>query len=248
MTALLPLWVASSVAGTVGLPVTASVGLVGVLAALGSKSQKSNESCGDADKGTKLDSTEVAQESETSTAIEEEEQPKVCLSHALSSFTPRCHPIDQDITGATWDTVYPSRQPSQVVAEAAVTQAALTQQQGLPKQRSQRYRKLVHGLSARLSTLCHPACLAPKTGHTAAAQRAAKQTAAGKAVSWRGRGGKQPKLDMLRTASSLQQRISIVASSASGQRAAQGAIAAFHVPSRHLSSKRKQGPWIAHLC
>lgn len=68
--------------------------------------------------------------------------------------------------GATWDTVYPSRQPSQVVAEAAVTQAALTQQQGLPKQRSQRYRKLVHGLSARLSTLCHLACLAPKTGHT----------------------------------------------------------------------------------
>lgn len=43
MAALLPLWVASSVAGTVGLPVTASVGLVGVLAALGSKRQKSNE-------------------------------------------------------------------------------------------------------------------------------------------------------------------------------------------------------------
>lgn len=41
MAALLPLWVASgAVAGTVGLPVTASVGVVGILAALSSKSQK----------------------------------------------------------------------------------------------------------------------------------------------------------------------------------------------------------------
>lgn len=49
----------------------------------------------------------MAQESETSTAIEEEEQPKVCLSHALSSFTPRCHPIDQDITGAQFASFLP---------------------------------------------------------------------------------------------------------------------------------------------
>lgn len=76
----------------------------------------------------------------------------------------------------------------------------------------------------------------------AAAQRAAKQAAAGRAVSRRGRAPKHPKLDMLRTASSLQQRISVLASSATGQRAAQGAIAAFHMPSRHLSPpKRKQG-------
>lgn len=80
---------------------------------------------------------------------------------------------------------------------------------------------------------------------TGAAQRAAKQAAAGRAVSRRGsRGLRQAKLDMLRTASSLQQRISIVASSATGQRTAQGAIAAFHVPSRHLAPpKRKQGAW-----
>ncbi|EIE22156.1 hypothetical protein COCSUDRAFT_66482 [Coccomyxa subellipsoidea C-169] len=225
MATLLPLWVASgAVAGTVGLPVTASVGVVGILAALSSRSQKRIEGEGADREGAKAGSPELAENDLTDSAEAEDEQNKVCLSHALSSFTPRCHPLDQETSGVTWDTLYPSRQPSQLLGEGAAMPAALTQAQqpGLPKQRSQRYRKLVTGLSARLSTL-YPACLAPKTSNTGAAQRASKQAAAGNAVVRRGRGGSHTKLDLLRTASSLQQRISVVASSASG-------------------------PWIAHLC
>lgn len=29
----------------------------------------------------------------------EEDKGKLCLSHALSSFTPRCHPLDEDVSG-----------------------------------------------------------------------------------------------------------------------------------------------------
>ena len=50
------------------------------------------------------------------------------------------------------------------------------------------------------------------------------------------------KVDLLRTASSLQQRFSIMASAATGgQRLPQGPIAAFHMPSKHLMHKRKGG-------
>lgn len=59
--------------------------------------------------------------------------------------------------------VYPSRQQSQLIGEEGqVQKAAAQQQQRLPKQRSERYRRLVHGLSAGLSGLCTAACMAPK--------------------------------------------------------------------------------------
>jgi hypothetical protein len=54
-------------------------------------------------------------------------------------------------------------------------------------------------------------------------------------------GKDRQKSDMLRTASSLQQRFSIMASASAGQRLPQGSIAAFHMPTRHLVQKRKQG-------
>lgn len=72
------------------------------------------------------------------------------------------------LAGSLWDTQYPSRQPSQLFGQDARNAAALPQlqQEQCAKQRSQRYRKLVLGLSARLSTLCHASCLAPKTANT----------------------------------------------------------------------------------
>ncbi|BDA40390.1 hypothetical protein COCOBI_01-0430 [Coccomyxa sp. Obi] len=244
MGSLVPLWIASgAVASTVGLPITASVGIVGLLAALNSNTHKQDQH-----------GAEVEEPGSPQIVSDDAEKlhDKSCLSHALSSITPRCHALDQDSLGSIWDTQYPSRQPSQLMGDDAPNAAALPQlqQEQSVKQRSQRYRKMVLGLSARLSTLCHASCLAPKTANSGAAQQAAKQAAAGRAMSRRSsRGLRQAKLDMLRTASSLQQRISIVASSATGQRTAQGAIAAFHVPSRHLATpKRKQGPWIAHMC